>query len=69
MADIRKMSDTWWRRVTKKANGKPLLLIILQTRTLSTAVEILEWIQDMPFKKLSMSLYLPTPHAVYYCFH
>ena len=57
MADIRKMSDTWWRRVTKKANGKPLPLIILQTRTLSTAVEILEWIQDMPFKKLSMSLY------------
>ena len=57
MADIRKMSDTWWRRVTKKANGKPLPLIILQTRTLSTAVEILEWIQDMPFNKLSMSLY------------
>ena len=57
MEDIRKISDTWWRRVTKKANGKPLPLIILQTRTLSTAVEILEWIQDMPFNKLSMSLY------------
>ena len=57
MADIQKMSDAWWRRITKKAKGKPLPVIILQTRTLSTATEILEWIKDMPFEKLSMSLY------------
>ena len=51
------LSDTLWRRVTKKSKGKPLPLIILQTRTLSTAIEILDWIHDMPFEKLSMSLY------------
>ena len=57
MPTIDEMSLTWWRRVTKKAKGKPLPLIILQTRTLSTAVEILTVIQDIPFEKLSMSLY------------
>lgn len=51
------LSDTLWRRVTRKSKGKPLPLIILQTRTLSTAIEILDWIHDMPFEKLSMSLY------------
>ena len=57
MPTIDEMSNAWWRRITKKSKGKPLPVIILQTRTLSTAVEILTNIQDIPFEKLSMSLY------------
>lgn len=57
MPSIDEMSKTWWRHVTKKAKGKPLPVITLQTRTLSTASEILDLIQNIPFEKLSMSLY------------
>ena len=57
MPTIDEMSNAWWRKITKKSKGKPLPVIILQTRTLSTAVEILTSIQEIPFEKLSMSLY------------
>ena len=57
MPTIDEMSNAWWRRITRKSKGKPLPVIILQTRTLSTAVEILTSIQEIPFEKLSMSLY------------
>ena len=51
------MSRIWWRHITKKSKGKPMPVVTLQTRTLSTAVEILDDIQAIPFEKLSMSLY------------
>lgn len=57
MLDIEELSNIWWRRVTKKAKNKPLPVIMLQTRTLSTALDILGSIQNIPFEKLSMSLY------------
>jgi hypothetical protein len=37
--------------------GKPYPVITIQRRTLSTASEILDTIRDIPFEKLSMSLY------------
>lgn len=43
--------------MTRKSKGKPLPVITLQTRTLSTAVETLANIHDIAFEKLSMSLY------------
>lgn len=57
MTELREQSEIWWRRVVRKSKGKPLTATILQTRTLSTAIEILDWIHDIPFEKLSMSLY------------
>lgn len=57
MLDIEELSNIWWRRVTKKAKNKPLPVIMLQTRTLSTALDILGSIQNIPFEKLSISLY------------
>ena len=52
MADFDQMSRTWWRRITKKAKDKPLPVITLQSRTPSTAIEILGEIQNIPFEKL-----------------
>ena len=57
MPDMDEMSRIWWRHITKKSKGKPMPVVTLQTRTLSTAVEILDDIQTIPFEKLSMSLY------------
>ena len=57
MSSLDEMSRTWWRRITKKAKDKPLPVITLQSRTLSTAIQILEEIQNIPFEKLAMSLY------------
>ena len=57
MPGMDELSRIWWRRITKKANDKPMPVMTLQTRTLSTAVEILGDIQSIPFEKLSTSLY------------
>ena len=55
--ELDQSSARWWRHVRKNSKGKPLAAVLIQIRTLSTAVEILDWIQDIPFSNLSMSLY------------
>ena len=41
----------------KKAKDQPKPVVILQLRTLSTAIEILDWISNIPFEELAVSLY------------
>ena len=60
MAEIDEMQSrhvSYWKKLNKKLKGKPYPVIIIQRRTLSTAVEILDTIENLPFEKLSMSLY------------
>ena len=60
MAEIDEMQSrhiSYWRKLNKKLRGKPYPVITIQRRTLSTASEILDTICDIPFEKLSMSLY------------
>ena len=57
MEDLQTKSTRWWRRIYKNSKGKSLPMTLLQTRTLSTAVEVLDWVSEIPFEKLSMSLY------------
>ena len=55
--DIQRLSDSLWRRTMKKAKDQPKPVVILQLRTLSTAIEILDWISNIPFEELAVSLY------------
>ena len=55
--DIQRLSDNLWRRTMKKAKDQPKPVVILQLRTLSTAIEILDWISNIPFEELAVSLY------------
>ena len=57
MEDLKSQSLRWWRRIYKNSKGKSLPMTLLQIRTLSTAVEAIEWVSEIPFEKLSMSLY------------
>lgn len=55
--ELQRLSDTLWRRTMKKAKDQLKPVVILQLRTLSTAIEILDWISDIPFEELAVSLY------------
>jgi hypothetical protein len=48
--DIQRLSDNLWRRTMKKAKDQPKPVVILQLRTLSTAIEILDWISNIPVR-------------------
>lgn len=47
----------YWKILKKKLKGTPEIMQILPKRTHNTAVGIIELIHDIPFEKLSMSLY------------
>ena len=51
------LKTQWWRRIRKNGKGRPQAATILQLRTLSTAAEIIDWMDKIPFEKISMSLY------------
>lgn len=52
-----RLTLSWWRRLNRKLESKPKPLQILQKRTMNTALAVLDNIEDIPFSKLSMSLY------------
>lgn len=52
-----KQTTSWWKRLNRKLEGKPQPMQILQKRTMNTALAVLENLEDIPFTKLSMSLY------------
>lgn len=47
----------WTRRLNKKLEGKPQAIKMIQRRTLSTALLVVDLIENIPFAKLSMTLY------------
>ena len=55
--DLEIKKSQWWRRIRKNSKGKPLAATLIQLRTLSTAAEIIGWMNNIPFHKISMSLY------------
>lgn len=56
-AEKMKLQVSWWKRLNRKLEGKPQPMQVLQRRTMNTALAVLENIEDLPFTKLSMSLY------------
>lgn len=52
-----KQTTSWWRRLNRRLEGKPEPMQVLQKRTMNTALQVLDNLEDIPFSKLSMSLY------------
>lgn len=57
MDSVIDLYDTYWKRLNKRIQGKPEPVQVLQKRTLNSAIVILENLKEIPFQKLSTSLY------------
>ena len=57
MQDIYEISAPYWKWLNKKLGSNLGPAAVLQRRTLNTVCQVLYTIQDIPFEKLSSSLY------------
>ncbi|MEG1723767.1 MAG: hypothetical protein RR313_00095 [Anaerovoracaceae bacterium] len=51
------LTTGFWKRLDRKLQDKPLPMQVMQRRSMNTATTILIGLQDVPFDKLSCSLY------------
>ena len=57
MKDVYELGTPYWKWLNKKLGGNLGPAAVLQRRTLNTVCQVLYIIQDIPFEKLSSSLY------------